>query len=164
MSWKAKEFSSPIGESIFSTDWKNVFEKPLQCSRPLSGNLFSLLVFKLVVICNGEEVLVPYRGIYFLYKERTSRKSIDKKFSSPIGESIFSTVLDRSRNVDLIKVLVPYRGIYFLYGNSAKIGSSGDSFSSPIGESIFSTWLSRMQSSGAFGSRPLSGNLFSLPF
>ena len=87
-----KWFSSPIGESIFSTEWKRLRTCSAYGSRPLSGNLFSLP--------NGNGcvhvlhmVLVPYRGIYFLY-DNTSN-----------GEN---KVLD--------KVLVPYRGIYFLYG------------------------------------------------
>ena len=38
-------------------------------------------------------VFVPYRGIYFLYKEKSDMtKQQTAKFSSPIGESTFSTL------------------------------------------------------------------------
>ena len=65
MKKKMVQFSSPIGESIFST-WV------------ISG----LLSYR--------QVLVPYRGIYFLY--------------------IFL-----GKYMVTHRVLVPYRGIYFLY-------------------------------------------------
>ena len=41
-------FSSPIGESIFSTEERKFNESVRKCSRPLSGNLFSLLKVILV--------------------------------------------------------------------------------------------------------------------
>ena len=44
-----------------------------------------------------EQVFVPYRGIYFLYHHiRNERKSERKVFSSPIGESTFSTPASRT--------------------------------------------------------------------
>ena len=84
-------------------------------------------------------VLVPYRGIYFLY-DNTSN-----------GEN---KVLD--------KVLVPYRGIYFLYPEKHVVLKPEKEFSSPIGESIFSTMNTHVHGVVIIGSRPLSGNLFSL--
>ena len=62
-----------------------------------------------------DSVLVPYRGIYFLYPyQRMLLTLITTWFSSPIGESIFSTLTKQSAR-SRWKVLVPYRGIYFLY-------------------------------------------------
>ena len=37
-------FSSPIGESIFSTRLELSYKEAHERSRPLSGNLFSLLI------------------------------------------------------------------------------------------------------------------------
>ena len=111
-------FSSPIGESTFSTERKqnvNLDRRPR--FRPLSGNLLSLLD---IVISIGESkfVFVPYRGIYFLYNEITAiMDSSGKVFSSPIGESTFSTPEMQRKERKLHE------------------------FSSPIGESTFSTVL-----------------------
>ena len=64
---RTKMFSSPIGESTFSTkEKKQWYERKL--------------------------VFVPYRGIYFLYKKDGSYKNRKMAFSSPIGESTFSTL------------------------------------------------------------------------
>ena len=60
-------FSSPIGESTFSTT-------------------------RCLAIDNIKKVFVPYRGIYFLYKKDGSYKNRKMAFSSPIGESTFSTL------------------------------------------------------------------------
>ena len=61
-------------------------------------------------------VLVPYRGIYFLYHISKFKQDYGAgKFSSPIGESIFSTFLEKFMATQRHRVLVPYRGIYFLY-------------------------------------------------
>ena len=134
-----KSFSSPIGESIFSTQKNYICHSGLRCSRPLSGNLFSLLSSAdrcppssyVLVPYRGIyflylylflwfrfflPVLVPYRGIYFLYRDNTANETTVRVFSSPIGESIFSTSM---------------KGYYTSYGYM---------FSSPIGESIFSTF------------------------
>ena len=155
-------FSSPIGESIFSTKIQQLITVALRVlvpyrgiyflykrkvgdlvamysSRPLSGNLFSLLSSAdrcppssyVLVPYRGIyflylylflwfrfflPVLVPYRGIYFLYRHNTANETTVRVFSSPIGESIFSTSM---------------KGYYTSYGYM---------FSSPIGESIFSTF------------------------
>ena len=62
-------------------------------------------------------VFVPYRGIYFLYIGKFDISNYpQREFSSPIGESTFST---GSKNVRNKKAYKP--------------------FSSPIGESTFST-------------------------
>ena len=107
-------FSSPIGESTFSTRnrdenwWSGVLR-----FRPLSGNLLSLhLQRRRSVYCRWN-VFVPYRGIYFLYNKQNKQYSY-------------------------VFVFVPYRGIYFLY---------------PL-EILMKTWV--------HGFRPLSGNLLSL--
>ena len=82
--------------------------------RPLSGNLLSLHAK-----CNFQTVLhifVPYRGIYFLYSDPDSLWWRDRKlFSSPIGESTFSTHTTVHELRRSTMIFVPYRGIYFLY-------------------------------------------------
>ena len=89
------------------------------------------------------------------------RTKIEKWFSSPIGESIFSTELYTCESGNR-KVLVPYRGIYFLYPEKHVVLKPEKEFSSPIGESIFSTMNTHVHGVVIIGSRPLSGNLFSL--
>ena len=83
-------FSSPIGESTFSTDNKVVLKGKVLFSSPIGESTFSTNPeCRNTVLQNA--VFVPYRGIYFLYKranEAAERKQI---------------------------VFVPYRGIYFLY-------------------------------------------------
>ena len=72
-------------------------------------------------------------------------KELTKIFSSPIGESTFSTC----NLFECVKyhanVFVPYRGIYFLYFSTAflRYFRGFYQFSSPIGESTFSTPASR---------------------
>ena len=86
-------FSSPIGESTFSTIRERLFRSGVSCSfRPLSGNLLSL-------------------------QTMTKAKSLPNlPFSSPIGESTFSTGRgEYYSNRTHTNVFVPYRGIYFLY-------------------------------------------------
>ena len=81
--------------------------------RPLSGNLLSLhLLGRLeeVII----KIFVPYRGIYFLYQTNYRVDFYEDGFSSPIGESTFSTIEIHSMFSRSI-IFVPYRGIYFLY-------------------------------------------------
>ena len=131
-------------------------------------------------------VLVPYRGIYFLYRMETVAYMFCIWFSSPIGESIFSTITPRMVKTKCLtkfsspigesifstelytcesgnrKVLVPYRGIYFLYPEKHVVLKPEKEFSSPIGESIFSTMNTHVHGVVIIGSRPLSGNLFSL--
>ena len=182
-----KRFSSPIGESIFSTiNRNNLFARSLQSSRPLSGNLFSLQeqgycyndvrgrsrplsgnlfslrcihpagmgyhdwfsspigesIFstngKLRLMIRGCEVLVPYRGIYFLYL--LTANGLVKNFCVlvPYRGIYFLYEKEDIMRINLKMVLVPYRGIYFLYLLSPGMGQV------------------------THGSRPLSGNLFSL--
>ncbi len=59
-------------------------------------------------------------------------------FSSPIGESTFSTETRKTNNTKM-EVFVPYRGIYFLYPMYFSVVCLLLVFSSPIGESTFST-------------------------
>ena len=134
------EFSSPIGESIFSTILGTAAaDKEIHSSRPLSGNLFSL---RALVMSNEvkEACSRPLSGNLFSLQSviRTFRP-LAMEFSSPIGESIFSTHQPSILQSSVTSVLVPYRGIYFLYMNK-KLGAENLKwFSSPIGESIFST-------------------------
>ena len=61
-----KWFSSPIGESTFSTAAKNSFTRPYsQFSSPIGESTFST-VQNVIAVMAGV-VFVPYRGIYFLY-------------------------------------------------------------------------------------------------
>ena len=109
------QFSSPIGESTFSTHlWYNISAV-------------------------RKTVFVPYRGIYFLYEKICLTLIRLKLFSSPIGESTFSTRRRKTWLEHVLKVFVPYRGIYFLYVPLLASMQESYSFSSPIGESTFST-------------------------
>ena len=62
------QFSSPIGESTFSTRNNKIQEKEENDFRPLSGNLLSLQLDLSIDQIRRELIFVPYRGIYFLYK------------------------------------------------------------------------------------------------
>ena len=89
-----------------------------------------------------QNVFVPYRGIYFLYDLLHGSIGGDILFSSPIGESTFSTMTKKEMKELLNEVFVPYRGIYFLYYYPMTAFRQVDiTFSSPIGESTFSTAL-----------------------
>ena len=61
------------------------------------------------------KIFVPYRGIYFLYQTNYRVDFCEDGFSSPIGESTFSTTQGHSRSERRKTIFVPYRGIYFLY-------------------------------------------------
>ena len=165
--WKKGEndaFSSPIGESTFSTDGNGNFSEFAEVGfRPLSGNLLSLL---------------------YWWKEFDTYKV---GFSSPIGESTFSTSRSKSGWEDRggfrplsgnllslpaernygglggVPIFVPYRGIYFLYKfmplvkeicNMIFVPYRGIYFLYPL---HFDRWK---QVPPYF--RPLSGNLLSL--
>ena len=158
-------FSSPIGESTFST----VFCRSKK---------------------NGLSVFVPYRGIYFLYrfvksmiqkfskscfrplsgnllslqaKNKLLAKRAIEKFSSPIGESTFSTwfILDRLPNKT--RFSSPIGESTFSTESIRMETSAYMLFSSPIGESTFSTTLTTTCITYLASSfRPLSGNLLSL--
>ena len=85
-------------------------------------------------------IFVPYRGIYFLYRVYRHYDICSKHcpFSSPIGESTFSTSFYPICVESLLQ------------------------FSSPIGESTFSTRNNKIQEKEENDFRPLSGNLLSL--
>ena len=85
------------------------------------------------------KVLVPYRGIYFLYPEQVRSAPSDCKGSRPLSGNLFS---------------LHYRVDFYENGV--------ERFSSPIGESIFSTGIISPVYVAQVSSRPLSGNLFSL--
>ena len=70
-----------------------------------------------MIIHNMEEkkVFVPYRGFYFLNKNRRYNELCEFVFSSPIGAFIF--LIEKEEYVKFMyneKVFVPYRGFYFL--------------------------------------------------
>ena len=157
-------FSSPIGESTFSTAYTATTISVASTAhfRPLSGNLLSLHLstrYALKAYYNfrplsgnllslpettkykkrRKTIFVPYRGIYFLYNLIYLLTRLDvNSFSSPIGESTFST-------------------------ESKKHNIGGKKFSSPIGESTFSTFTRKIGRGDNKNFRPLSGNLLSLP-
>ncbi len=84
------------------------------------------------------------------------------KFSSPIGESTFSTPKRNELDEEQL-VFVPYRGIYFLYSRDPLRNDDRRlEFSSPIGESTFSTNTEKFNPFTQECFRPLSGNLLSL--
>ena len=91
-----KIFSSPIGESTFSTfnvdaktEHEILFSSPIGESTFSTCNLFECVKYH-------ANVFVPYRGIYFLYQNAMSLGICSKWFSSPIGESTFSTPASRT--------------------------------------------------------------------
>ena len=86
-----KRFSSPIGESTFSTTRWFTYDDLYRDFRPLSGNLLSLLLMTGNSASGEKVIFVPYRGIYFLY--------------------LIDTLVTPHFNF----IFVPYRGIYFLY-------------------------------------------------
>ena len=136
-----KEFSSPIGESIFSTEnylseevtgfvlvpYRGIYflyqnsasetRKLDYSSRPLSGNLFSLPELETIIKKTFSLVLVPYRGIYFLY-ETCLHGYRPCKVLVPYRGIYFLYKEQPNGNVCEHVVLVPYRGIYFLYWRS----------------------------------------------
>ena len=109
-------------------------------------------------------VFVPYRGIYFLYWAQAKRQSWSAtSFSSPIGESTFSTAITRIYIVFWRRVFVPYRGIYFLY-KAKKIKSLEGIRFRPLSGNLLSLRNTRLSfTSVVICFRPLSGNLLSLP-
>ena len=132
------------------------------------------------------KVLVPYRGIYFLYPEQVRSAPSDCKgsrplsgnlfslrhsvqlsfaaqmFSSPIGESIFSTSRWNMYELE-VPSSRPLSGNLFSLHYRVDFYENGvERFSSPIGESIFSTGIISPVYVAQVSSRPLSGNLFSL--
>ena len=84
----------PLSGNLLSLPWEvlNYYDL-VDGFRPLSGNLLSLQVGS-VLSKNWENIVfVPYRGIYFLYTCTAWVTDYGYyKFSSPIGESTFSTL------------------------------------------------------------------------
>ena len=135
-----KLFSSPIGESTFSTCQTGTSVKMQHIVFvPYRGIYF---LYDLLHFSDNFSfiVFVPYRGIYFLYLykffrycSRTRFRPLSgnllslptytlgvsneyyEAFSSPIGESTFSTKIRTPELYPVFIVFVPYRGIYFLY-------------------------------------------------
>ena len=115
VAWAEQIFSSPIGESTFSTQKQNGFlQRKQPFSSPIGESTFS-------TITRGfdEEdrwlIFVPYRGIYFLYLER--RKTIGCIYTDfrPLSGNLLSLPMKALDLEKLYTIFVPYRGIYFLY-------------------------------------------------
>ena len=160
-----QKFSSPIGESTFSTSRCHSINYAKMRFRPLSGNLLSLPGEKIMVrtkietcfrplsgnllsLRNGRnherkmfDVFVPYRGIYFLYMTKKEQLEINEKvFSSPIGESTFSTLAHKQHCYVTVKWFSsPIGESTFSTDRTETYLSEEVTFSSPIGESTFST-------------------------
>ena len=112
----------------------------------------------------GNIVLVPYRGIYFLYFTCDMTDAEFAAGSRPLSGNLFSLrswgyVLEAPGG----KVLVPYRGIYFLYKFNSLYFGFHHNRSRPLSGNLFSLLAEIPLTSTGYGSRPLSGNLFSLP-
>ncbi len=118
------------------------YQRVKKCSksfRPLSGNLLSLLYFVTVTV-DYQQSFRPLSGnLLSLPYEFQFMKDFIELFSSPIGESTFSTTCGmRIENLENLE------------------------FSSPIGESTFSTKFYKGIVKETYRFRPLSGNLLSL--
>ena len=85
-----KLFSSPIGESIFSTNKLGSTGGKQTILVPYRG-IYFLYDEHGNSFRSKRNILVPYRGIYFLYMLNKVYSILKVTFSSPIGESIFST-------------------------------------------------------------------------
>ena len=131
-------FSSPIGESTFSTkkrfytrckadDFRplsgnllslpgvpNTKENNQSGFRPLSGNLLSLQIMNKAKMKLMKVFSSPIGESTFSTETSGMCYLLAMLFSSPIGESTFSTKINIHRG-DSWNVFVPYRGIYFLY-------------------------------------------------
>ena len=166
------------------------YQRVKKCSksfRPLSGNLLSLLYFVTVTV-DYQQSFRPLSGnLLSLPYEFQFMKDFIELFSSPIGESTFSTTCGmRIENLENLEFSSPigestfstkfYKGIVKetyrfrpLSGNllSLHFKNNGEylwlSFSSPIGESTFSTTSQSSDTNTVQDFRPLSGNLLSLP-
>ena len=138
-----KIFSSPIGESTFSTfnvdaktEHEILFSSPIGESTFSTCNLFECVKYH-------ANVFVPYRGIYFLYHDnKFSCKEWNSSFR-PLSGNLLSLPKDDNSIGFRSVVFVPYRGIYFLYYILKSYRTIVAVFSSPIGESTFSTPASR---------------------
>ena len=132
-------FSSPIGESTFSTFLIKYYGAGCgQFSSPIGESTFSTLS-AVNVHKFGDTVFVPYRGIYFLYTNIDGEPWFNATRFRPLSGNLLS-LQDTDEITEHIKsVFVPYRGIYFLYGRMGNGYIFGRMFSSPIGESTFST-------------------------
>ena len=137
-------FSSPIGESTFSTAPHPIHDNMqyLWFSSPIGESTFSTHMRCTTNVKRARAFSSPIGESTFSTELcRTAHMAEGIKFSSPIGESTFSTVAFWILCSALSIVFVPYRGIYFLYMklNNVTVKYAKE-FSSPIGESTFSTW------------------------
>ena len=108
------EFSSPIGESTFSTMTQSAKKNTKASFRPLSGNLLSLQIVS--EYSYGDNIVfVPYRGIYFLYEIKEGCTMYDVDRFRPLSGNLLSLPTPKNLTRSHRNVFVPYRGIYFLY-------------------------------------------------
>ena len=136
---QAWEFSSPIGESTFSTLDMHERASEWKVFVPYRGIYF--LYPKNMKALNIEElVFVPYRGIYFLYLVScVNLRTMTVQFSSPIGESTFSTRLRYIHWLRWEQSFRPLSGNLLSLRKASRRACCSPLFSSPIGESTFST-------------------------
>ena len=142
------------------------YQRVKKCSksfRPLSGNLLSLLYFVTVTV-DYQQSFRPLSGnLLSLPYEFQFMKDFIEVFSSPIGESTFSTTCGmRIENLENLEFSSPIGESTFSTSFYPICVESLLQFSSPIGESTFSTRNNKIQEKEENDFRPLSGNLLSL--
>ena len=110
-------FSSPIGESTFSTSKEGHGRNDMGAVFVPYRGIYFLYEYLDGYITEEELVFVPYRGIYFLYQQKKIFENIIEECFRPLSGNLLS---------------LRY------YYSDAKV-KDVDGFSSPIGESTFST-------------------------
>ena len=107
-------FSSPIGESTFSTDEEYaIIKESGKNFRPLSGNLLSLRKTQ-----TGSLQFAYFRPL----SGNLLSLQVSKRWSvwllddfRPLSGNLLSLRWKHERNERILLIFVPYRGIYFLY-------------------------------------------------
>ena len=85
-----------------------------------------------------KKVFVPYRGFYFLNKNRRYNELCEFVFSSPIGAFIFLMEAKREAQIEMVQFSSPIGAFIFLIEKNRIIKNfKGNQFSSPIGAFIF---------------------------
>ena len=160
---QAWEFSSPIGESTFSTLDMHERASEWKVFVPYRGIYF--LYPKNMKALNIEElVFVPYRGIYFLYLVScVNLRTMTVQFSSPIGESTFSTRLRYIHWLRWEQSFRPLSGNLLSLRKASRRACCSPLFSSPIGESTFSTEEKDLPEAWHKFSSPIGESTFSTP-
>ena len=133
-------FSSPIGESTFSTKMISAINIFMRIVFVPYRGIYFLYVLEKHHIFGGPNVFVPYRGIYFLYGEKIWFVQKLKNGFRPLSGNLLSLppqkILLRGRTPSFR----PLSGnLLSLHDRSRSKGEGKLPFSSPIGESTFST-------------------------